>query len=113
MIFGRNLNFMKEQLLKELSLLHEKVAALKVYDAESARLLRHYAQEFEALLTKLLAFNSEKFAAISASYLDVSAQNGNKVLDVHDDTDNSGGFYNSVENLNNSINDSIETVNGL
>ena len=112
MIFGRNLNFMKEQLLKELSLLHEKVAALKVYDAENARLLRHYAQEFEALLTKLLSFNSEKFAAVSASYLNVSVQN-DKVLDVHNDTDNSGGFYNSVENLNNSINDSIETVNGL
>lgn len=104
---------MKEELLKELSLLHEKVAALKVYDAESAKLLRQYATGFEALLTKLLTFNPEKFKDISASYLDTSAKNGGKVLDVHDDTDNGGGFYNSVENLNNSINDSIETINGL
>ena len=103
---------MKEQLLVELSILHEKVAALKMYDRENAGLLRQYGQEFEALLTKLLQFDPEKFQSISTSYLDTLGRGGN-YIDVHDDTDNSGGFYNSVENLNNSINDSIEIVNGL
>lgn len=104
---------MKDQLLEELSILHEKVASLKVYDAENAALLSRYAREFETLLTKLLTFNADKFKDISASYLDTLAQNGRNVLDVHDDTNNSGGFYNSVENLNNSINDSIETINSI
>lgn len=102
---------MKDQLLEDLSLLHEKVAALKMYDLESAGLLRQYGQEYEALLNRLLSFDFEKFKGTADAYLHTSGQN--KALDVHDDTDNSGGFYNSVENLNKSINDSIETINGL
>jgi hypothetical protein len=104
---------MKDQLLQELSLLHTKVAALKMYDQENATLLRQYAQEFEGLSTKLLTFNPEKFKDISASFLKTSAQNTDTVLDVHDDTDNSAGFYDSVAHLNGSINDSIEAVNSL
>lgn len=104
---------MKDQLLQEISLLHEKVAALKVYDSENAHLLWQYGQEFEALLTKMLTFDQEKFKDISSDYLQTSTQNPKHVLDVHDDTDNSSGFYDSVEHLNNSINDSIEVLNGI
>lgn len=104
---------MKDQLLKELSLLHQKVAALKVYDQENAVLLRQYAQEFEALSTRLLTFDAERFKDISAAHLKTSAQNAGTVLDVHDDTDNSSGFYDSVAQLNNNINDSIETINSI
>ncbi len=104
---------MKDQLLEELSVLHSKVAALKVYDTENATLLWNYGQEFEALLTKLLTFNADKFKDISASYNQTSTENTSKTLDIHDDTDNSAGFYDSVSHLNNSINDSIEVVNGI
>ncbi len=104
---------MKDQLLEELSVLHSKVAALKVYDTENANLLWHYGQEFEAMLTKLLTFNADKFKDISASYNKTSTESDSKILDIHDDTDNSAGFYDSVSHLNNNINDAIETVNGL
>lgn len=104
---------MKDQLLQELSLLHEKVAALKVYDNENANLLWQYGQDFEALLTKLLTFDPEKFEGISAGYMQTSTKTPKTVLDVHDDTDNGSGFYASVSHLNNNINDAIETVNSL
>lgn len=103
---------MKEQLLVALSLLHEKVAALKMYDLENAGLLRQYGEEYEALLTKLLQFDQEKFSYLSTSYLDIIGQDGG-YINVHDDTENSGGFYNSVENLNISINNAIEILNGI
>lgn len=105
--------FMKDQLLEELSLLHEKVAALKVYDRENAMLLRQHAREFEALLTRLLTFDAGKFKDVAAAYQKTLPESFHADVDVHDDTDNSGGFYDSVENLNNSINDSIEVINGI
>lgn len=101
---------MKNQLLQELSVLHEKVAAIKVYDSESAALLPQYAQEFEALQTRLSTFSPEKFE-VAAEHT-TSAGFG-RTIDVHDDTDNSNGFYDSVAHLNNKINDSIEAVNGI
>lgn len=104
---------MKEQLLRELSLLHEKAAILKTYDLESAHTLRQYEQEFEVLLTRLLTFNADKFKTIAETYPHTTEQNAKTVLDTHDDTTNSAGFYDSVAHLNNCINDSIETVNGL
>ncbi len=104
---------MKNQLLEELSVLHQKVAALKVYDQENATLLRQYAQEFEALTTRLLTFDAEKFKDTAASFSKTSAQNTSTVLDVHDDTDNDSGFYDSVAHLNNNINDAIETLNSI
>lgn len=104
---------MKEQLLKELSLLHEKVATLKTYDLQSAQTLRQYEQHFEALLTKLLTFNSGAFKDIAEAYPHTAEQNAKTVLDKHDDTTNSAGFYDSVAHLNTCINNSIETINSL
>lgn len=105
---------MKNQLLQELSVLHEKVAAIKVYDRENASLLGKYTQEFEALLTRLLTFNTESFKSTVADYhKNITGEAYTSATDLHDDTDNSNGFYASVANLNNNINDSIEIVNGL
>lgn len=104
---------MKNQLLEELTVLHQKVAELKVYDSENAALLRRYAQDFEAQLTRLLTFNADKFKDIARDYHKTLPEGFHNALDVHDDTDNSNGFYDSVASLNNSINDSIEVVNGI
>lgn len=105
---------MKDQLFKELTALHEKVAALKMYDRENAAMLTQYVHNFEALLTKLLTFNADAFKEIAASYHKNAATGDyNAVIDVHDDTANSNGFYDTVENLNDQINDSIEIINGL
>jgi hypothetical protein len=104
---------MKNQLLQELSLLHEKVASLKFYDSDNVVLLKQYGHDFEAILTKLLTFNAEAFRSISDSYHNILAQNGSTDLDVHDDSTNSSGFYDSVGSLNTCINDSIETMNSL
>ncbi|MVN21472.1 hypothetical protein [Mucilaginibacter arboris] len=103
---------MKTELLKELSVLHTKVAALKVYDSESAALLKQYNQEFEAILTRLLAFNADRFKALAASHHKKTIPETHDV-DVHDDTASSHGFYDSVADLNNCINDSIGTMNSI
>lgn len=112
-IFEHQPEFMKNELFEALSVLHAKVADLKVYDYENATLLRRYSLEFEALSTRLLTFDPEKFKDVATDYQKSLPQGFHSEIDVHDDTDNGGGFYNSVENLNNSINDSIETINGL
>jgi len=105
---------MKNQLLQDLSLLHQKVASLKVYDADNVVLLRQYGHDFEALLTRLLTFNPEAFKSISDSYHNALVKNnGAADLDVHDDTANSSGFYDSVAELNSCINNSIETMNSI
>ncbi len=104
---------MKDQLLQELSVLHEKVAALKVYDRESALLLRQHARGFEALLTRLLMFDEWKFKDVAIAYRKTLPEGFHQDVDVHDDTDNDHGFYDSVENLNKGINDSIEIINGI
>lgn len=104
---------MKEQLFEELTAIHHKVAAIKVYDRENASLLKQYAREYEALLTKLLTFNQEKFEDVATDYKETLPEGFHSDVDVHDDTTNDDGFYDSVSNLNNSINDAIEVINGI
>ena len=104
---------MKNQLLQELTVLHQKVADIKVYDRENASLLRRYAKEFEATLTHLLTFNADKFKNIATNYQQTLPEGFHSEIDVHDDTTNHDGFYDNVAHLNNSINDAIEVVNGL
>jgi len=103
---------MKNELFEALSALHHKVADLKVYDHENAGLLRHYSQEFEAMGTRLLSFSPENFKDVITDY-QKSLPEGFHDVDVHDDTDNDHGFYASVANLNDHINDSIEIINGI
>ena len=103
---------MKNQLLQDLSLLHEKVAAVKVYDRENVTLLAQYEREFEALITRLLTFDADEFEGIASAYNKTSTS-GDETTDLHDDTDNADGFYASVANLNGNINDAIENLNGL
>lgn len=104
---------MKNQLLQELTTLHQKVADIKVYDRENASLLRKYAKEFEAILTNLLTFNSDKFKHTAADFQKTLPEGFHSEVDLHDDTTNDHGFYDNVAHLNNSINDAIETVNGI
>jgi hypothetical protein len=104
---------MKNQLLEELSVLHVKVASLKFYDADNVVLLKQYGHDFEAILTHLLTFNADKFKGVSDSYHNILSKNASTDLDVHDDTANSSGFYDSVAALNTCINHSIETINSL
>lgn len=104
---------MKEQLFEELTAIHQKVAAIKVYDRENATLLRQYAREYEALLTKLLTFDRKKFAGVADDYKKTLPEGFHSDIDVHDDTTNDDGFYDSVSSLNNSINDAIEVINGM
>ncbi|MGI4750198.1 MAG: hypothetical protein ACRYFB_06170 [Janthinobacterium lividum] len=104
---------MKNELFEALSALHAKVADLKVYDYENATLLRRYSQEFEALGTRLLTFAPEKFKDVVTNYQKSLPEGFHSELDVHDDTDNGNGFYESVANLNNHINDSVEIINGI
>ncbi len=103
---------MKNELFEALSVLHRKVADLKVFDRENAGLLRRYSQEFEALGTRLLSFSPEKFKDVVTDY-QKSLPEGFHDVDVHDDTANDNGFYASVANLNNHINDSVEAINSL
>ena len=103
---------MKNELFEALSALHRKVADLKIFDRENAVLLRRYSQEYEALGTRLLSFSPEKFKDVTLNY-QKSLPEGFHEVDVHDDTDNDHGFYASVANLNDHINDSIEIINGI
>lgn len=104
---------MKNQLFEELSVLHLKVADLKIYDRENAGLLRRYSQEFESLSTRLLTFAPEKFKDVVAGYQKSLPEGFHSQLDVHDDTDNDNGFYASVASLNNHINDAVEIINSI
>ncbi len=104
---------MKNELFEALSVLHAKVADLKVYDHENATLLRRYSQEFEALSTRLLSFDAEKFKDVTTDYQKSLPEGFHSEIDVHDDTDNDNGLYESVANLNNHINDSVEIINGI
>ncbi|RYE22354.1 MAG: hypothetical protein EOP42_24545 [Sphingobacteriaceae bacterium] len=103
---------MKNELFEALSALHQKAADLKFFDQENAALLRRYSHEFEALGTRLITFAPEKFKDVVVDY-QKSLPEGFNDVDVHDDTDNDNGFYTSVANLNNHINDSIEIINGI
>lgn len=103
---------MKNELFEALSALHHKVADLKFFDRENAALLRRYSQEFEALGTRLLTFSSDKFKDVTMDY-QKSLPEAFHDIDVHDDTADDNGFYASVANLNNHINDSIEIINSI
>jgi len=104
---------MKNELFEALSALHRKVADIKVFDAENAALLRQYALEFEALNTRLLGFAPDKFKDVVTDYQKTLPEGFHGAPNVHDDTDNGDGFYESVASLNNHINDAVEVINGI